>query len=175
VIHRLTTRRRQRRSQRDRRILCWRGIGLEQTRRDSDRESRGTPVASEITLSVPDTYYPKGGVYARGSTVPLDDVDDSPSRREDAQRQAFGPPTTFRSFRRAWFRPTSMAFRLREIVTPRVGTSLPISPRRPCSTSGERSLNNDVTRPREYWMPSCAMSGQGTHGARHQCGARWHG
>src|SRR5678816_933967 len=35
------------------------------------------PVASQHNLTVPLTNYPKGGVLARGSTIPLDDVDDS--------------------------------------------------------------------------------------------------
>jgi hypothetical protein len=37
----------------------------------------GTPNASQQNLTVPLTNYPKGGVIARGSTLPLDDVDDS--------------------------------------------------------------------------------------------------
>jgi len=114
------------------------------------------PVASQHNLTVPLTNYPKGGVLARGSTIPLDDVDDSlliarmhkgslwTSHNISVLSSGLVPNDSSDGDRDAsrWYELTNLT-----------GT--------PVLNKWGTLFDSAVTRPEEYWMPSCAMSGQG--------------
>jgi hypothetical protein len=116
----------------------------------------GTPMAFQHNLTVPRTNYPKGGVLARGSTIPLDDVDDSlliaklhkgslwTSHNISVLSSGLVPNDSSDGDRDAsrWYEITNLT-----------GT--------PVLNKWGTLFDPAVTRPREYWMPSCAMSGQG--------------
>ena len=117
----------------------------------------GAPSVTLYTVTVPNTNYPKGGVLARGSILPLDDVDDSllvarmhkgrlwtthnisvlstglvPADSSDGDRDAS-----------RWYE---------------IGTLTST----PTLSKWGTLYDSAATRPREFWMPSCAMSGQGS-------------
>ncbi len=116
----------------------------------------GTPVPSQHNLTVAPTNYPKGGVFARGSTIALDDVDDSlliarmhqgslwTSHNISVLSTGLVPNDSSDGDRDAsrWYEITNLAAT-------------------PVLNKWGTLFDAAGTRPREYWMPSCAMSGQG--------------
>lgn len=116
----------------------------------------GVPTVAQYTITVPNTNFPKGGVLARGSTVALGDLDE---RLLSARMHKGRLWTTHNiSVLSTGLTPADSsngdrdASRWYEIGT-LSGT--------PSLSKWGTLFDSTATRPREYWMPSCAMSGQG--------------
>ena len=122
----------------------------------------GTPtVSAQYIIAVPSTNYPTGGVLARGSTLALDDVDDSllVARMHKGRLWTTHNISVLSSgmspvYPAAGDRDASRWYE--------IGTLSGTPSLSKWGTVFDPTVITANSHPREYWMPSCAMSGQGS-------------